>query len=169
MDFYLMFFLKKLRRILKPRYHLALDEFIYNTEMKNFSYRFKIYASHSFVKFSFHEIYENRDVLFDINPYDLIKIASNEFKHSQSLEILKIKETLRNNEYKIFNHESEQIISGEDLCDNSSLIQKLNSLDAYKIAYTTGFNHGRKFSKSISSQKENEISQPSFKLVKSQQ
>jgi hypothetical protein len=163
-----MQFLKNLFGIFKPRYHLALDSNIYDKKTKKFYYRFKIYGSHGFLKFNFHEINKNKNIVFDINPYDLMKIALNELKFSEKSELFEIAEVIRDNKYKISNLESEQVIFGEDLCGNSPLIEKIKNMDIYKIAYNTGFNNGRKFSKSIlnQSKKDSETNKPNLKIVR---
>lgn len=144
-----MGFFKKVVSFFNPRYSLALDSHECNKKNCRFYYRFKIYGFHGFLKLTFHEIKESKNIIFSINPYDLLWIIDNETKQSESLRKFKITETLRNDTYKLSSIEDEFFISGNDLFNNLSLIEKMNSLDVYKIAYNTGFLHGRRFTKKI--------------------
>ena len=144
-----MVFFKKIASFLKPRYSLALDSYEYNKKTCKFYYRFKIYGFHGFLKLTFYEIKESKNIMFSVNPYDLLWIIDNETKQSETLREFKITETLRNNTYKLSSNEDKFVISGNDLFNNLSLIEKMNSLDVYKIAYNTGFLHGRRFTKKI--------------------
>lgn len=72
--------------------------------------------------------------------------------HSQQKSVTKIKEHLRNNQYKIGDDLTTGVLSGDEICDNIILIGKMNSLDLYKITYNTSFIRGRSFTKSLSKQ-----------------
>lgn len=155
----IMKILDKIFKNLNPRYLLALDRKIYNNKEKKYLYRFKLYGCHSFVKYTFNEIEIDENIAYQINPYDLIEIALNEYKHKNKSRLFKIIEHLRNNRYKISNSGSVEIINGEDLLYDPFLIKKIKRTDIRTICHKTGVIHGRKLSKKIS----NEVSHKSSK------
>ena len=139
-----LFFLR-----LIPRYQLSYDNKYFNVKDKNIKYRFKSFGDHSFPEFSFKEIKYNEDVLFAVNPYDLIKITEINSNYEYLKNQLKIDEILRNNLYKLSNEIDSNIFSGDEICENPLLIDQIVKSDLFKIAYNTGFNRGRKLSKII--------------------
>ena len=56
---------------IKPRYFLSLDSQFYSLSQKSTVYRFKVYGEHTFPKFTFHDIKNDKDILYDIHPADL--------------------------------------------------------------------------------------------------
>ncbi|WP_028389169.1 hypothetical protein [Legionella fairfieldensis] len=132
-----------------PRYQLSLDDYYYDIKEKKIKYRFKSFGDHSFPVFTFKEIKYNSSILFSINPYDLIKIAENNHMQQQLKNQLKIDEFLRNNLYKLSNEEDSNTFSGDEICDNPLLSDKIIKSDLFKIAYNTGFERGRKISKLV--------------------
>lgn len=136
-------------RKIKPRYLLSLDSQFYGISQKATVYRFKIFGEHSFPKFTFNDIKNNKNILYDINPDDLIKIAIDDHVISQKKSLLNISEILRDNKYKLSCSDCEEVLSGDEICDNILLIQKIKNIDLYKIAYNTGFNHGRQLAREI--------------------
>lgn len=139
-----MKFINKLFKQLKPRYQLSLDSPDYNLSKKATVYRFKIFGEHTFPKFTYEEIKKNKHIMYDINPVDLMDIAVDNYKLLQQRSMLRISEILRDNNYKLSNEEYKEIFSGDEICDNVLLIEKIKNIDLYKIAYNTGFNHGEK-------------------------
>src|ERR1700733_11872957 len=107
---------------INPRYQLSLDNSFYDLNIKNYIYCFKVFGDHSFVKLGFDQIKDNKAMLYNINPYDLIKIISQESIYSQKKSMLKIAESLRDNQYKITDGINTSIFSGEEICDNINLI-----------------------------------------------
>ena len=73
--------------------------------------------------------------------------------------MLRVSEILRDNKYLISDENSQQIFDGEEICDNVLLLERINNLDIYKIAYSTGFKLGRSLTKSLSQHKEIHIKQ----------
>ncbi len=134
---------------LNPKYQFSLDEDFYDFESKKMIYCFKVYGDHSFVRFCFDDIKNDKAVLQNINPVDLIKIVNQETICNQKRNLLKINEHLRNNHYQIKDDSTIGILSGEEICDNIILIERMNNLDLYKIAYNTGFISGRNFTKNL--------------------
>ena len=135
---------------IKPRYHLSLDSHFYNLSKKCIVYRFKVFGDHTFPKFTFEDIKNDKHLLYNINPADLMKITIDDHIDSQKKSILKISEILRNNKYKLSDNNVEEILSGDEICDNILLMEKIRNIDLYKIAYNTGFNHGRQLAREIS-------------------
>jgi hypothetical protein len=85
--------------------------------------------------------------MYDINPTDLMKITVDDYMDSQRKSMLKISEIMRNNKYKLSDGNTEEILSGDEICDNILLIEKIKNVDLYKIVYNTGFNHGRQLTR----------------------
>ncbi len=136
-----------------PRYHLALDSEFFDIKNKNNIYRFKVYNNHVYLKFSYEEIMHNKNIVFDVNPFDLIKIAQLEERIKIIKEKIHIKEMLRHNLYLLTDGENNNVFTGEEICNNPLLIEKIKSIDVYKIAFHTGFQQGRQLHNEISSQK----------------
>lgn len=141
-------------RQIKPRYFLSLDEKLYDENRKSNGYRFKIFGEHSFPVFTYMDIFKNNNIMYSINPYQLIEIALDEHQNDKKKHQYKISEYLRGNRYKISNFYNEKILSGEEICESPSLLEKIDQKDIYKIAYHTGFVEGRRFSKQLSSEVE---------------
>ncbi|PIQ43570.1 MAG: hypothetical protein COV52_07860 [Gammaproteobacteria bacterium CG11_big_fil_rev_8_21_14_0_20_46_22] len=145
--------LNKLKRFwasFTPRYNLCLDSSEYAIDSKHLIHRFKVYGSHNYVKFTYEEIMRDRNLTYQINPYDLIDIAVKERDAQKKKSIYIIKKTLRNNYFKVCNAEGEHIIDGDELCHNPILIKQMSPIDLHNISYNTGFIHGRRLSKTIS-------------------
>ena len=139
-------FFKKIR----PRYLLSLDSHFYNLSKKSIVYRFKVFGEHIFPKFTFDDIKSDKRLLYDIHPIDLMKITIDDYIASQKKMMFSISEILRDNRYKLSDYYTEEILSGDEVCDNILLIEKIRNIDLYKIAYNTGFNHGRLLAREIS-------------------
>jgi hypothetical protein len=134
---------------IKPRYQLSLDSHFYNLDKKNVVYRFKVFGEHTFVKFSFDDIKNNKRLMYDINPVDLMRVTIEDYANTRRKSMLKISEILRDNKYKLSDSNKDEILSGDEICDNILLIEKIKNIDLYKIAYNTGFKHGRQLIKEI--------------------
>ena len=141
-----LLFFKKIR----PRYLLSLDSQFYSLSQKAVIYRFKVFGEHTFPKFTFDDIKKDKDILYDIHPADLMKITIEDYVISQKKGTLSIAEILRDNRYKLSNSNTNEILSGDEISDNILLIEKIKNIDLYKIAYNTGFNHGRQLAREIS-------------------
>lgn len=142
-------FLRALIHSLKPRYNLSLDSYSYDINHKKIIYFFKVFGDHSFVKFGFDDIQNCKDLLFSINPSDLITIATKEQLQAQKKLMVRVTELLRDNKYKISDGTIDEIFSGDEICDNPSLMERISNLDLYKISYNTGFSHGRALEKIV--------------------
>lgn len=140
--------LKWLKEI-RPRYTLSLENKIFNDQKRATDYRFKTFGEHAFPIFSYKDIISHKQILFGIYPLDLIEIAIIEKKQSDLKNIFFISECIRNNNYRIKNYFSEKVLSGREICNTPILLEQINSLDVYKIAYNTGFLEGRKFSQQL--------------------
>ncbi|MBV9576359.1 MAG: hypothetical protein JO149_07020 [Gammaproteobacteria bacterium] len=145
----------RLLRKINPRYQLSLDSHFYNLSTKEIVYRFKVFGEHTFPKFTFQDIKNNKRLMYDINPIDLMKITIDDYIDSQRKSMLKITEILRDNKYRLSDSNSNEIFSGEEICDNVLLMEKIKNIDLYKIVYSTAFKHGRQFSKEIIQQSTN--------------
>lgn len=143
----ILHFFKKIR----PRYLLSLDSYFYSLSEKKIVYRFKVFGEHTFPKFTFENIKNDKSLLYDIHPVDLMKITIDDYVVTQKKSMLNISEMLRDNRYKLSDGTAiEEILSGDEICDNILLIEKIRNIDLYKIAYNTGFNHGRQLAREIS-------------------
>ena len=134
---------------IKPRYLLSLDSSFYSLSKKSIVYRFKVFGEHTFPRFTFDDIKNDKNLLYDIHPVDLMRITIDNYLTSQKKSMLNISEILRDNRYKLSDSSAEEILSGDEICDNILLIEKIKNIDLYKIAYNTGFNHGRQLAKEI--------------------
>ncbi|MBA2652248.1 MAG: hypothetical protein H0U73_08280 [Tatlockia sp.] len=139
---------------IKPRYTLSLDNKIYNEQKRSIDYRFKTFGEPTFPVFSYQDITSYKQILFSINPHDLVDIAHTEREQSERKKMYHISECIRNNNYRIKNFYSEKVLSGKEICNTPTLIDQLHSLDIYKIAYNTGFLDGRKLSQQLVSEPE---------------
>lgn len=139
----------RLLKKMRPRYQLSLDSHFYSLDKKSTIYRFKVFGEHTFPKFTFEDIKNNTRIMYDINPVDLMNIAIDDYIAYQKKSMLKISEILRDNRYKLSDNITEEIFSGDEICDNILLIEKIKNIDLYKIAYNTGFNHGRQLGKEL--------------------
>jgi len=135
---------------IRPRYLLSLDSHFYSLSKKDIVYRFKVFGEHTFLKFTFEDIKNDKSLLYDIHPMDLMKITIDDYVVSQKRSMLIISEILRDNRYILSDANTEETLSGDEICDNVLLIEKIKNIDVYKIAYNTGFNHGRQLAREIS-------------------
>lgn len=148
--------IKKFFQSYSPRYFYQLDEIKYQKATKSNLYIFKIYGASTFARWTFAEIKENQKLRWIINPDDLIKIYLTEEKLLAGKSKYRIKETLRENHYMLAMQEETAILSGDEFFRNSALIEQTHSLDAHKISYQTGFQHGRAFAKEMQAYIESE-------------
>ncbi len=61
-------------KTIRPRYLLSLDSHFFNLSKKSIVYRFKVFGEHTFPKFTFNDIKNDKSLLYDIHPVDLMKI-----------------------------------------------------------------------------------------------
>jgi hypothetical protein len=78
----------------------------------------KVFGEHTFPKFTFDDIKNDKDILYDIHPADLMKITIEDYVISQKKNTLSITEILRDNKYKLSSSYAEEILSGDEICDN---------------------------------------------------
>lgn len=144
---------------LNPRYQLSLDHDYFDIKERDIKYRFKSFGDHSFPEFTFKQIKFNENILFTVNPHDLIKIAEKNSIQESLNALLKIEELLRNNKYKLSNTYGSNIFTGDEICDNPLLADQIGKMDLFRIAYNTGFERGRKLSKFLTyeAKKENSV------------
>jgi hypothetical protein len=145
-------FFKKIR----PRYLLSLDSHFYSLSKKSIVYRFKVFGEHTFAKFTFNDIKNEKSLLYDIHPIDLMRITIDDYVTSQKKSMFSISEILRDNKYRLSDSNATEILSGDEICDNILLIEKIKNLDLYRIAYNTGFNHGKQLAREISKKSDTE-------------
>jgi hypothetical protein len=118
-------FAMSLFKKIRPRYLLSLDSQFFSLPKKTRGYRFKVFGEHTFPKLTFDDIKNDKRILCDIHPSDLLKIATEEYIISQKESMLRVSEILRDNKYKLSDSDSEQIFSGDEICDNILLIEKI--------------------------------------------
>lgn len=162
-----IFRLQKQRSIFNPRYQLSFDDDYFNLKKKARIYRFKSYGDFHFPEFTYEEIKTNKDILYSINPSDLLKISKKNFNENIQINSIRIEEILQDNQYKLTRHDESNFFSGDEVCDNPALIEQLMKLDLFKIAYNTGFERGRKITKLLLQEK-NTGKEVKLSLVKKQ-
>lgn len=145
---YLKRFFNELRKF-NPRYQLSLDHDYFDVKNNARKYKFKSFGDHGFPAFTFRELKYNEKLLFNINPYDLIKISEKNYSEENLKLLFRVDELLRNNQYKLRNANGTHIFSGEDICNNPLLAEQIEKKALFKIAYNTGFERGRKLAKVI--------------------
>ena len=133
----------------KPRYILSLDEKLYNEHSKSNDYRFKSIGEHNFPVFNYNDILKNKNILYSINPHELIGIAIDNHINEEKNSQFNVTECLRGNKFRLKNSYFNKILSGEEICQSPALLEKINQLNVYKIAYNTGFINGRNISKQL--------------------
>lgn len=141
-----------LKKNLFPRYRLTLDPLdtcSFDIKAKKTIYRFKVFNEFNPIHLSYDDIKSNNNYLYEINPHDLIKISAMEREKSLNSHQLFLTEILRNNTFKIKDGEAEEIFTGNEICSNPLLIDRMKGIDIYKIAFATGFSNGREFSKDL--------------------
>ncbi|KUM01998.1 hypothetical protein KIF53_14360 [Chromobacterium subtsugae] len=132
--------------IFNPPYQLSLCEILPGRQGGGTVYVFKQYGTHDIVKLSHKDIIGNVQILAAINPKDLIGIALYENNLKEAAGECQVLETIRGNQYRIASHGREEVYSGESICGNLDLFQRLPPHEICKIAYETGFSKGRKVS-----------------------
>ena len=78
-------------------------------------------------------------------------------------------ELLRNNTYKIKDDTLEAVLTGNEICNNPLLIERMKKMDIHRVSYATGLNDGRALAKEFELLKTGEpkvIEQPKLYLVK---
>lgn len=135
--------------VFDPPYQLTLsDKFFDKSKNKNL-YVFKQYGSHDFVKITYPDIVNNKNIIRAINPMNLMDIHLNEYLSKIESDELQVVEYLRGNKYKISNGDVEGVYSGENICKNINMFPGMSAADICKIAYASGFTKGRKVSSEI--------------------
>ncbi|WP_434632693.1 hypothetical protein [Chromobacterium sp. CV08] len=132
--------------VFNPPYQLSLCEIVPGLDGGATVYVFKQYGTHDIIKLRHRDIVENVQILSAINPKDLIGIALYENSLKESAGECRVTEAIRGNQYRIANHGREEVYSGESICGNIDLFQRLPPHEICKIAYETGFSKGRKVS-----------------------
>ena len=136
-------FLKNIFTLKTPRYLYKLDQAEFNERTHKYTYVFKMYGGHEFLKRDFAAIKSNRDLRMSINPDDLIFIYKKEQLRNIVNMQYRIVVTHANNWYTIQNIQDYKKLSGNDICSSPDLIKEMSPLDVFKIAYETGFRHGQ--------------------------
>ena len=134
---------------LKPRYLLSLDEKLYNDQKKSNEYRFKAFGEHNFPVFNYNDILKNKNILYSINPHGLIEIVIDNHINEEKKSQFKVIEHLRGNKYRLKSSYLDKVLEGIEICASPALLEKINPLNVYQIAYNTGFIDGRAVSKEL--------------------
>ena len=156
-----------LKRNLAPRYRLTLDTYDFDLVKKKMIYSLKVFNEFTPIDLSYDQIQKDEHYLYSINPHDLIKINSIE-KDINNSQIL-LTELLRNNTYKIKDDTLEAVLTGNEICNNPLLIERMKKMDIHRVSYATGLNDGRALAKEFELLKASEpkvIEQPKLYLVK---
>lgn len=112
-------------------------------------YVFKQYGTHECYAFKYQEILKNKNILFSINPVDMIDVHKHEFFAKYRSTECYVLEMLPHNTYKIIGGNNSFIYSGEYIFNNIDMFENMCRHDLAKISYETGFCKGRKLSKDI--------------------
>ncbi|CED78968.1 Conserved hypothetical protein [Candidatus Hamiltonella defensa (Bemisia tabaci)] len=148
-----MFSFKKwIFSVLNPEYQLILIEEEYSKKLDQTIYIFKQYGNHDFVKLTYLDILNNKNLLSAINPVTLMNIHLNEYLINKKKKSDIITKILRNNEYEILKKDGVNIYSGEYICQNISMFSCMNRDDICNIAYNSGFLKGRQYASQIKKQ-----------------
>ncbi len=147
-----------LKRTLAPRYRLTLDTYGLDLSKKKIIYKLKLFSEFAPIDLSYDEILKNEQYLYSLNPHDLVKIASIEKDINSNQTALT--ELLRHNTFKIKDEAWEAILTGDEICRNPLLIERMRKMDIYRVSYSTGFNHGRDLSKELEHSKIKELKIP---------
>ena len=132
-------------------------------------YIFKQYGTHECYAFSYHEIINNKNILFSINPVDMIDVHQHEFFAKLRSTECHISEQLPNNTYKLIAEDRYYTCTGEYIINNMDMFENLSHHDLAKIAHETGFRKGRKLSKDITwailNKKSHSAAKPRLRIV----
>ncbi|PHM27781.1 hypothetical protein [Xenorhabdus budapestensis] len=152
------------RSIFKPRYIYNLQRF--EPIKENGFYILKELGTHTCIKARAEDIFES-DLLYNINPYDIIFIAKFEEHDLKEKQKFKIIEENRDLSFTIQNEYSRRTINGKELLSEQNIIEKLDPASLIRIAYISGLKDGRKISDEISkSEKIKSSKSANLKVIK---
>ncbi|MDC9588037.1 hypothetical protein PSI23_01595 [Xenorhabdus sp. XENO-10] len=152
------------KKTFKPRYIYSLQKF--EPIKENGFYILKELGTHTCIKATAEDIFDS-DLLYNINPVDIIFITRFEeydMKEKQKFEII---EERRDLSFTIQNAYSRREISGKELLIDQNIVDKLDPTNLVKIAYMSGLKDGRKISDEISRTEKIKSSNPAkLKVIK---
>ncbi|CAM3715942.1 hypothetical protein [Xenorhabdus thuongxuanensis] len=135
------------KKTFKPRYIYSLQKF--EPIKENGCYILKELGTHTCIKATAEDIFDS-DLLYNINPIDIIfitKFEEYEMREKQKFEII---EESRDLSFIIQNAYSRRKINGKELLMDNNIVEKLDPASLVKIAYMSGLKDGRKISDDIS-------------------
>ncbi|WP_426577168.1 hypothetical protein ACP179_02585 [Xenorhabdus stockiae] len=152
------------RKAFKPRYIYNLQKF--DPIKDNGFYILKELGTHTCIRVRTEDIFKN-DLIYNINPYDIIfitKFEENEIKEKQKLKII---EENRDLCFTLQNEYSCRTINGKEILSDQNIVEKLDSTSLIRIAYTYGLKDGRKISDEIFKVEKIKSSKPAnLKVIK---
>ncbi|MBD2809809.1 hypothetical protein ID853_02645 [Xenorhabdus sp. Vera] len=135
------------KKTFKPRYIYSLQKF--EPIKENGFYILKELGTHTCLKVTAKDIFES-DLLYNINPADIIFITlfeENDMKEKQKFEIVEERRDLL---FTIQNAYSRRQVNGKEILVDKNIVEKLDPTSLVKIAYMSGLKDGRKISDEIS-------------------
>ncbi|SFN35566.1 hypothetical protein [Xenorhabdus japonica] len=135
------------KRTFKPRYIYSLQKF--EPIKENGFYILKELGTHTCIKATAEDIFDS-DLLYNINPIDIIFITRFEEYDMREKQKFEIIEERRDLSFTIQNAYSRREISGKELLIDQNIVDKLDPTNLIKIAYMSGLKDGRKISDEIS-------------------
>lgn len=105
------------------------------------------------------------DFIYCVNPKDIAYIVSFEEKIKMEEDSLRVKEQGRNGKLVLSNSHEEVKVTCDDFLGNQDLVERTNSSDVSRIAYTEGFKKGRQLS-DIMKTPNSENKKPRLTLIK---
>ncbi|WP_338883586.1 MULTISPECIES: hypothetical protein [Xenorhabdus] len=135
------------KRTFKPRYIYSLQKF--EPVKENGFYILKESGTHTCIKATAEDIFES-DLLYNINPADIIFITKFEEYDMREKQKFEVVEERRDLSFTIQNAYSIRKINGKELLADQNIIEKLDPTILVRIAYMSGLKDGRKISDEIS-------------------
>ncbi|MDE9444141.1 hypothetical protein KKJ04_00580 [Xenorhabdus bovienii] len=153
-----------LRKIFETRYIYSLQKF--EPIKENGFYILKELGTHTCIKAKAEDIFDG-DLLYNINPQDIIFIARFEEYDMREKQKFKIIEERRDLSFIIQNAYSRRQIHGKELLIEQNIVEKIDPTSLVRIAYMSGLKDGRKISDEISkAEKIKPSKSPNLKVIK---
>ncbi|CDH07779.1 hypothetical protein XBO1_600006 [Xenorhabdus bovienii str. oregonense] len=153
-----------LKKIFETRYIYSLQKF--EPIKENGFYILKELGTHTCIKAKAEDIFES-DLLYNINPQDIIFIARFEEYDLREKQKFKIIEERRDLSFIIQNAYSRREINEKELLIEQNIVEKIDPTSLVRIAYMSGLKDGRKISDEISkAEKIKPSKSPNLKVIK---
>ncbi|MDC9594416.1 hypothetical protein [Xenorhabdus sp. IM139775] len=134
------------KKTFKPRYIYSLQKF--EPVKENGFYILKELGTHTCIKATAEDIFES-DLLYNINPADIIFITRFEEYDMRKKQKFEIVEERRDLSFTIQNAYSCRKINEKELLTDQNIVEKLDPTSLVRIAYMSGLKDGRRISDEI--------------------